>query len=309
MKTHKLEIYLQHLTKKYKHHLAVKDFSLTINQGDCIGLIGPNGAGKTTLLNMLAGILKADDGLVTINGQPIKKQRHLIGYLPQYPNFYDWMTAEEVLTFYSKLFGMNVTTIKQRIPEVLTLVGLSGYEKHKVASFSGGMKQRLGIAQAVIHKPLFVILDEPVSSLDPIGRREILDLIEQIKDQTTLIFSTHILGDAQEVCNRFCILVEGEKRVDFYLNDLQEKHTKNSLSITLKETNSDWLSYLESLTIFEKISVNNHSIYLESSLPEKDWLDLILKSISDYHIQFSKISLDTFSLEDYFMTLVGEKNE
>ncbi|MCJ1978411.1 ABC transporter ATP-binding protein [Lactococcus paracarnosus] len=306
MQTKKLEIKLDHLTKKFNDYLAVDDFSLEIYQGDCIGLIGPNGAGKTTLLRMVSGILKENNGGVYFNDQPIEKQRHLIGYLPQYPNFYDWMTAEEVLVFNSKLFGMSNEEIKQRIPEVLELVGLVGCEKRKVTGFSGGMRQRLGIAQAVIHKPSFVILDEPVSALDPIGRREVLDLIEKIKEETTIILSTHILSDAQEICNRFCILKKGKKVDDFYYADLQKKYTKNTLSIELREPNLDWIEYLKKLEFIDKVTNLNNSIYIEANKDKKDWSYLILESINQFKVEFLRIDVDKFSLEEYFMELVGE---
>ncbi|MBR3119176.1 MULTISPECIES: ABC transporter ATP-binding protein [Streptococcaceae] len=306
MGSDKLEIRLDHLTKIFSDYLAVNDFSLTIHKGDCIGLIGPNGSGKTTLLRMVSGILKENSGKVLFNDQPIEKQRHLIGYLPQYPNFYDWMTAEEVLVFNSQLFGMSNAEIKQRIPEVLKLVGLTGFENRKVTSFSGGMRQRLGIAQAVIHKPSFVILDEPVSALDPIGRREVLDLIEKIKEETTVILSTHILSDAQEICNRFCILKKGQKIDDFYYADLQNKHTKNSLSIELRGTNPDWIDYLKRLEFIDKVTNMNNSIYIEVNKKEKDWSYLILESINQFKVEFVRIDIDKFSLEEYFMELVGE---
>ncbi|SEL32481.1 ABC transporter ATP-binding protein [Paenibacillus sp. OK003] len=303
--SYELEVKLNHLTKKFKEYLAVDNFSLTINKGDCIGLIGPNGAGKTTLLRMVSGILKENSGEVLLNGESIEKQRHLIGYLPQYPNFYDWMTAEEVLVFNSQLFGMSNKEINRRIPEVLELVGLVGSEKRKVTGFSGGMRQRLGIAQAVIHKPRFVILDEPVSALDPIGRREVLDLIEVIKEDTTVVFSTHILSDAQESCNRFCILKDGKKIDDFYYADLQKKHTKNSLSIELKKPNPNWVSYLKGLEVIDQVIDMNHSVYLESLSEDQSWNHLVLESMNKYKVEFFKVEVGTFSLEDYFMALVG----
>ncbi|WP_433945451.1 ABC transporter ATP-binding protein [Paenibacillus sp. SN-8-1] len=301
-----LEIELKNLTKRFGEHTAVNDFSLTINKGDCIGLIGPNGAGKTTLLRMVAGILKENKGSVLLNHQSIEKQRQLIGYLPQYPQFYDWMNAEEVLTFYAKLFGMNNEEIKEKIKETLDLVGLTGCEKRRVNDFSGGMRQRLGIAQAVIHKPRFVILDEPVSALDPIGRREVLDLVDIIKKDTTIIFSTHILNDAQEVCNRFCIMKQGEKIEDFYIADLQRKHAKNSISIELSAFNSKWLDYLRNLDLIDKIVETPNGVYLESMAENQNLNRTILKSMNEYNVDFSKVEVGKFSLEEYFMKIVGE---
>jgi ABC-2 type transport system ATP-binding protein len=300
---------IKNLTKKFGEQIAVNNFSLKINNGDCIGLIGPNGAGKTTLLRMVAGILKQNKGEVLSGQKNIEKQKHLLGYLPQYPQFYDWMNAEEVLTFYSKFFGMSNDEIKIRLKETLELVGLVGCEKKKVTDFSGGMKQRLGIAQAVIHKPKFVILDEPVSALDPIGRREVLDLIEKIKQDTTVIFSTHILSDAQEVCNRFCIMKQGEKIDDFYVADLQKNQAKNCLVIELDQKGSNylsWINYLNKLNFIVKIVEIPNGVYVESEKGKKDWRHLVVKSLLEFNIDFLKIEVEKFLLEDYFMKLVGE---
>lgn len=299
------QLILQNLTKKFGKHIAVNDFSFEIKQGDCIGLIGPNGAGKTTLLRMLSGILQPTSGSVLFNQVEIEKHRDKIGYLPQFPQFYDWMCAEEVLRFSASLFKMKHVEVERRIPEVLELVGLSGVEKRRVADFSGGMRQRLGIAQAIIHRPQVVILDEPVSALDPVGRREVLNLIEKIKHETTVIFSTHILKDAEEVCNRFCVLNKSRKVEEFYYRDIQARHVQNTLTIQVEQLDKGWLSYLQTLPEIE-VTVSDDTLHLTTKKVEVAWQYQVLASIVDYQVAFLAIEIGQFTLEEYFMQLVGE---
>lgn len=297
---------LKRLTKSFGTRKAVEDFTLTIHRGDCIGLIGPNGAGKTTVLKMVSGILKESRGSVHINGEAIEGQRARTGYLPQYPQFHDWMTAEEVLLFYGQLSGEKKITLPARIQEVLGIVGLSDAAKRKVNGFSGGMKQRLGIAQAIIHKPEFVILDEPVSALDPIGRREVLDLIEVIKQSATVILSTHILGDAQEICNRFCIMNKGKKLEDFYYADWKKSKQTNALFMEFRSLNPSWVSHVQRIA---HVHIRDTAIQLEALEPDDAWVRRILSSLLEYHVDFIKMEVGRLSLEDYFIQLVGGKNE
>ncbi len=297
---------LERLTKTFGTRKAVEDFTLTIQRGDCIGLIGPNGAGKTTLLKMVSGILQASRGSVSINGKRIEQQRALIGYLPQYPQFHDWMTAEEVLSFYGQLSGGKKMALQARVQEVLGTVGLAESGKRKVGGFSGGMKQRLGIAQAIIHRPEFVILDEPVSALDPIGRREVLDLIGGIKQSATVIFSTHILGDAQEICNRFCIMRMGQKLEDFYYSDWTKSKQTNALFIECRLVNQAWINHVQKMA---RVYVRDNAVQLEALEPDEAWVRRILSSLLEYNVEFSKIEAGKLSLEDYFIQLVGGKDE
>src|SRR5690625_2093534 len=199
------------LSKQYKDKLAVDDVSFKFHSGKCVALIGPNGAGKTTILRTLAGLLKPTKG--SIDFQQMNKNDDLspfIGYLPQYPSFYSWMTGKEFLVFTGKLTHLSTLEANKRADELLDKVGISKAKNKRLNTYSGGMKQRLGIAQAIIHKPKLLLLDEPVSSLDPIGRREVLTLMEELKEQMTILFSTHILSDADEISDELILLNEGE---------------------------------------------------------------------------------------------------
>ena len=166
-----MEISIENISKKFKQKKAVVDFSLKIQANECVALIGPNGAGKTTLLKIIVGILEASEGTIYLNDQKSTTQKKKIGYLPQTPQFFQWMTAEETLFFMGSLSNMSAIELDREIPLVLKKVGLHDSGKIKISQFSGGMKQRLGIAQAILHKPSFLVMDEPVSALDPIGRR------------------------------------------------------------------------------------------------------------------------------------------
>ncbi|MFF2291037.1 ABC transporter ATP-binding protein [Peribacillus butanolivorans] len=304
----KFTVSIDHLSKEFKGHYAVNDFSIEITEGECIGLIGPNGAGKTTLLRMISDILEPTKGKVLFNGEDISKQKHLIGYLPQYPSFYDWMNAEDVLKFNATLSGMKKSEIPEAIEQSLNLVGLRDVGKKRVNDFSGGMKQRLGIAQAIIHKPKFVIMDEPVSALDPIGRREVLDLINIIKKDTTILFSTHILNDAQEVCDRFCVIKKGEKIRDFSIQELNTK-SSNLVSIQLAQKNPDWIEYLKTSSQIKKVKERGLDIVINVGNVE-NYQEYIFSSILEYGVKVASIqNAAANSLEEYFLELVGEKVE
>jgi len=194
---------------------ALKPLHLTVENGEIFGFLGPNGAGKTTTLKMLMGLVFPTSGTARILGQEwtepsVKAQ---IGFLPEQPYFYDYLTAHELLNYYGQLSGVPGKDRKRRIEEVLQQVGLTDVKGVQLRKFSKGMLQRAGIAQAILHNPQLVFFDEPMSGLDPLGRREVRDLMEQLKQQgKTVFFSTHILSDAEALCDRVAIIHKGELR-------------------------------------------------------------------------------------------------
>ncbi len=194
---------------------ALRPLHLTVEQGEIFGFLGPNGAGKTTTLKLLMGLVFPTAGSARIldrdwTDPDIKAQ---IGFLPEHPYFYDYLTAHELLSYYGQLSGVPAKQHKQRIEEVLQRVGLRDVKGVQLRKFSKGMLQRAGIAQAILHDPKVVFLDEPMSGLDPMGRREVRDLIEQLKHEgKTVFFSTHILSDAEALCDRVAIIYKGELR-------------------------------------------------------------------------------------------------
>src|SRR5699024_2191951 len=201
---------VNNLTKTYDKQRAVHDVSFQFQRGKCIALIGPNGAGKTTILRTLAGLIKPTSGTIHFSQMNSNNDfRSFIGYLPQFPVFYSWMTGKEFLIYSGELALLSKDEATERAKQLLEKVGIAHAKNKRIGNYSGGMKQRLGIAQAIIHQPKLLMMDEPVSSLDPIGRREVLTLMEELKEDMTILFSTHILTDADEVSDELLLLHEG----------------------------------------------------------------------------------------------------
>ncbi len=205
---------------------ALKPLHLQVETGEIFGFLGPNGAGKTTTLKLLMGLVFPTSGSARILGQPwddpaIKAK---IGFLPEQPYFYDYLTAHELLAYYGRLSGMTHKEIAGRVDATLELVGLPDVEGVQLRKFSKGMLQRAGIAQAILHDPQLIFLDEPMSGLDPVGRREVRDLIVRLKNQgKTVFFSTHILADAEALCDRVAVVHQGELRGIGAVADLTAK--------------------------------------------------------------------------------------
>lgn len=204
---------LSHVSKAFGGKQVLKDLSFSVRENSIYGFIGENGAGKTTTMKMILGLLHADAGEITVNGEKVcYGQNHTnryIGYVPDVPAFYSYMTSMEYLTLCGELTGMPKDEIKEKAEELLKLVGLSEAKK-RIHGFSRGMKQRLGIAQALLHEPKLLICDEPTSALDPAGRKEILDILSAVKKRTTVIFSTHILSDVERICDEIGFLHDGK---------------------------------------------------------------------------------------------------
>jgi len=208
-KTYKVGFWRKHPKR------ALEPLHLTVEEGEIFGFLGPNGAGKTTTLKLLMGLVFPTAGTARILGREwtdpeVKAQ---IGFLPEQPYFYDYLTAHELLDYYGQLSGVAAQDRKRRIPEVLARVGLADVKGVQLRKFSKGMLQRAGIAQAILHNPKLVFFDEPMSGLDPLGRREVRDLMEQLKQEgKTVFFSTHILSDAEALCDRVAIINKGVLR-------------------------------------------------------------------------------------------------
>ena len=202
------------IAKRFGTLRALSGLSLHVEQGAIYGFLGPNGAGKTTTLRILSGLARADQGQAWIMGQRVGLrtlgQRPMLGVLPEEPAFYPWMTAREYLRdFIAPLHRLRGAEAARRAAELLETVGLSEAADRRLGGFSRGMRQRIGLAQALIHRPQILLLDEPVSALDPAGRKEVLDLIESLRGQTTVMLSTHILSEVQQVCSRILIINRG----------------------------------------------------------------------------------------------------
>lgn len=294
------------MTKIFKGKIAVNNFSMELQSGECVGLIGPNGAGKSTLIKVISDIIDPTAGEVLLNGKKISKIKREIGYLPQYPNFFHWMTAKETLTFMGQLSGLKKGELTNSIPEILTKVGLRGEENSKVSTFSGGMKQRLGIAQALLHKPSLIVMDEPVSALDPIGRREVLNLIEEIKNDTTILLSTHILSDAEEICERFVIIKDGTKLEDTTITELLNRNSENQLIVEITARNQEWIDVVKKLPYVKEVEVIGNKVKIKVENIESN-KNILLKNALEHEVDIVKFEMNKDSLEEIFLKLVVQK--
>ncbi|PFC87518.1 ABC transporter ATP-binding protein [Bacillus anthracis] len=300
----KLEI--KNVTKLFKGKIAVNNFSMELQAGECVGLIGPNGAGKSTLIKVISDIIHPTAGEVLLNGIKISKMKSEIGYLPQYPNFFHWMTARETLTFMGQLSGLKKEELSKSIPKILEKVGLRGEENAKVSTFSGGMKQRLGIAQALLHKPSLIVMDEPVSALDPIGRREVLNLIEEIKKDTTILLSTHILGDAEEICERFVIIKDGVKIEDTTITELLHRNSENKLIIEITTKDQKWIEVVKKLPYVKDVEVVGLKIKVKVESIEIN-KNMLLQNALEHKVNIVKFEMSNDTLEEIFLKLVVQK--
>lgn len=204
----------ERLSRTYGKVEALKDLNLSVEKGSVFGFLGRNGAGKTTTIRLLTGLAQPTSGRAWVNGLESTSRdttaQSSFGYMPEVPAFYPWMTSQEFLLFIGRLFGLNSEQLKNRIAELLELCGLEDAAKRRIAGFSKGMRQRLGLAQALIHRPQVLFLDEPTSALDPAGRRDVLNLIEALKGDTTVFLSSHILADVERVCDTIGVIQEGQ---------------------------------------------------------------------------------------------------
>jgi ABC-2 type transport system ATP-binding protein len=203
------------LTKRYAANRGCTDITLSVEQGRIFGLLGPNGAGKSTFVKMLVGLLAPTSGEASLLGLPLghPEGRRKLGYLPELFRYPDWLTADEVVRYHARLSGMETAGLESRIESVLMEVGLGGVGKRRVKQFSKGMQQRLGLGCALVHEPDFVILDEPSSALDPIGRYEVRHLLEKLRSQGKSVFlNTHLLEDVEALCDEVAFLHEGTLR-------------------------------------------------------------------------------------------------
>src|SRR5580704_16577562 len=227
LKTEKLRVEFKSREFRQAPKIALRGLDLEVSAGEVFGFLGPNGAGKTTTINVLLGFVPPTSGSASLFGidvrQPIARQR--IGYLPELTYYYKFLTAEELLRFYAKIFGLTRAETDRRIPELLKLVGLVHAAKRPIKSYSKGMQQRVGLAQALINNPDLLVLDEPTSGLDPLGRMKVREIIQRLKHEgKTVFFSSHELGEVESVCDRVAIIHQGELKALGRVADITGAH-------------------------------------------------------------------------------------
>jgi len=240
---------LSRVSKSYRTHLSLRkywilrDLSLAVREGEVFGFIGTNGAGKTTTIKLSLGLIFPDGGSIRLFGQDAThpEVRRRVGFLPENPYFYDYLTGSEFLDFHARLFGMDLPERRRRVGELLERVGLGNRKDRQLRLYSKGMLQRVGLAQALINDPELVILDEPMSGLDPIGRREVRDIILDLKARgRTVFFSTHILSDTEMICDRVGVLVRGSLKAVGTVEELVQGEAR-FWEVSLQGMNGDEL--------------------------------------------------------------------
>jgi ABC-2 type transport system ATP-binding protein len=285
---------------------ALEGLDLEVRQGEVFGFLGPNGAGKTTTLKILMGLIYPTGGQAWLFGKPIgdRDSKARLGFLPESPYFYDYLTGAEFLRFYADLFGLSGPIVNRRIGELLELVGMTHARDLQLRKFSKGMLQRIGIAQALINDPELVVLDEPMSGLDPIGRKEIRDLILRLKEEgKTIFFSSHILHDAEMLCDRVSILVKGRLVAMGRVSDLIGAASTHSIEVLVEGLGSEGMAQVKPFT--EKVTVTGDRALL--TLKGQQSVSEVLERIRTAKAKLISLTPQNSSLEDLFMREVREQ--
>lgn len=295
---------ISHVSKAFGERQIVKDISFSVPEGTVFGFIGQNGAGKTTTMKMILGLLHMDGGEITVNETKVRygqnETNRYIGYLPDVPEFYGFMTPTEYLMLCGSISGLSKADSAKRTEELLEMVGLSKEHK-RIQGFSRGMKQRLGIAQALLNSPKLLICDEPTSALDPVGRKEILDILSAAKKKTTVIFSTHILSDVERICDKIAFLHNGEIALQGTLEEV--KGVRGGTGLEIEFCKPKEAEYFQSLYTGGRRESSLKLIYDKKT--EDDMLE-IMHILVEKHIQVQKIEMLEPNLEDLFMEVVGK---
>lgn len=298
------------LHKRFKTFEALKGISLNVRAGEIYGFIGKNGAGKSTTMNILAGLSRPTSGECIVNGQSVTRIVHpsdlKIGYLPEDPRFYPWMTGRETLDFLGN--GNGHSASRQRIDEMLDWVGLTGAAGRRVGGYSRGMKQRLGIGAALIHNPELVILDEPSSALDPEGRRDVLDLIVDLKRQgKTVFFSTHILSDVERICDTVGMIADGRMVMEKPLAHILKENAVPIFDIVLKEQAAGELTEpLAKLDQVHAVAADGASLAVTVADAD-DGARALMHFLAERNLAVARFELRQNDLEDLFIQEVNGK--
>lgn len=295
---------INNIEKSFGDKKIIDGISFTVPENCIYGFIGENGAGKTTTMKMILGLMKIDSGEISVCDKSVgfgqNETNNFIGYLPDVPQFYDFMTPKEYLLLCGNITGMSKKDSISRADELLKLVGLSNANK-RIKGFSRGMKQRLGVAQALFNRPKLLICDEPTSALDPLGRKELLDILVKVKGETTVIFSTHILSDVEKICDRIAFLHKGKIILEGNLDEIRAKNNRSDYQIEFKN-NKDMLEFIKVYPV-ENTDSSLKVVYNKQT--EKDILDK-MNYMCNNGICPEKFERLELGLEDLFMEVVAK---
>lgn len=296
------------LSKSFGPHKVIDNLTFEVPEGVIFGFIGQNGAGKTTTMKMILGLLKADSGSITVCNETVSygaAMNRYIGYLPDVPEFYNYMRPQEYLDLCGEIAGLTRAEIRKRSEELQALVGLAGVKK-RIGGFSRGMKQRLGIAQALLTRPKLLICDEPTSALDPVGRKEILDILMKIKGSTTVLFSTHILSDVERVCDQVAVLHGGRAAACGPLSEIKALRGSDSLMLEFSD-NQEVLQFIGHEAIARLLDcgqVNETSLILHGG-DRKRIQRTVIAVLAETGLCPLKMELMEPTLENLFLEVVG----
>jgi ABC-2 type transport system ATP-binding protein len=303
------------LTRRYPGGvLALDGLTMTVPEGSVFGLLGPNGAGKTTTLRILAGLTRATAGRATLAGIDVAEDplavRQRLGYLEQDPRVYGWMTGREQLRMLGRLHGLEGAALEDAIDAALGRVDLGGAADRRTGTYSGGMRQRLGIAGALVHRPPVIVLDEPVSSLDPEGRRDVLELIVSLRGESTVLFSTHVLADVERICDRIAILDHGGLVAEDELGALLERYAQPVWRIEAEPGQGARLETLAAALRDQAwvtaVSVDHGLVTVAVSELEAAGRGLLV-AVADAGVAVVSVARARPTLEDVFLRLTGER--
>jgi ABC-2 type transport system ATP-binding protein len=296
------------LTKKYNNKVALNNLNLRIKKGEVYGFIGRNGAGKTTTINLLLSLIHKSSGSIKINDKTINftdvDYKKDIGYVPDVPVFPNYMNAKEYLTYACDMYDIPQENKKKLVDETLDFVELKDASK-KIGAYSRGMKQRLGIAQALIHDPEIIIMDEPTSALDPIGRKDVMQVILKLKGKKTIFYSTHILEDVEKVCDRIGLLEEGTLILEDTMDHIKEKYYQSEVIITLQDKVDDAYSCLEKNGFSKCVKREKKDIICNNKVKDNAFQCLKLLVEKGYIVK--EFKQKNASLEDVFIKVTHEK--
>lgn len=295
-------IEINNLCKVFGEKVAVADLTLTVERGEVFGFLGPNGAGKTTAVKMLLGLIAPTSGNGKLLGAPLgdHRGRERVGFLPEHFRFHDWLTAEEFLRLHGELYQMSSERLRQRVPELLELVGLAPHAEKRLRAFSKGMLQRIGLAQALLNDPELVLLDEPTSGLDPVGRRLVRDIIHDLRrGGTTVFLNSHLLSEVEITCDRVAFIKHGMVLRTSILKDLVEGEL--TVEVRARGLTPDVVSGLSRWSP----SVRADGEHLSLTLPGEADLPEINRYLVGLGVDVYALSPQNISLEDLFIQIVG----
>jgi ABC-2 type transport system ATP-binding protein len=297
-----LAIRTRGLRKVFNGKVAVRNLTLEVPRGEVFGFLGPNGAGKSTSVKMLLGLIFPTSGEAEILGRPAGhvKTRAKVGFLPEHFRFYDWLTSAELLKLHGRLYGMSHASLRERVPALLDLVGLTPHRDKRLRDFSKGMLQRIGLAQALLNEPDLIFLDEPTSGLDPFGRRLVRDIIKAQRDRgATVLLNSHLLGEVEITCDRVAFIKDGEVVETRQLNgESEEKTTVSIRAVNMTSEVVDGLSQWSS-------AVHSEGERLTLTLSSSAVLPEVVRYLVVKGADVYEVSPHRLSLEDRFLEIVG----